>query len=79
MTSTGTRFPEKSGLTQGDDTMRHMRGITLVMVAFVVGCATKALPPVSFSVPALPIDYLTEVKRKARIEYCPAAAGLGLP
>jgi hypothetical protein len=39
-----------------------MRGITLVMVAFVVGCATKALPPVSFSVPALPIDYLTEVK-----------------
>jgi hypothetical protein len=42
--------------------MRFNQGITLVMVAFVVGCSTKALPPVSFSVPALPIDYLTEVK-----------------
>jgi hypothetical protein len=32
------------------------------MVALIVGCATKALPPVSFTVPALPIDYLAEVK-----------------
>jgi len=42
--------------------MSYKQGIILVMVAFVVGCATKALPPVSFSVPALPIDFLTEVK-----------------
>ena len=32
------------------------------MVVFIAGCATKALPPVSVSVPALQIDYLTEVK-----------------
>ena len=42
--------------------MRFKQGITLVMVAFIVGCAAKALPPVSFSVPTLQIDYLTEVK-----------------
>ena len=32
------------------------------MVALIVGCATKALPPVSFPVPAMSIDYLAEVK-----------------
>jgi hypothetical protein len=42
--------------------MRYTRGLAWVMVALVVGCATKALPPVSVTVPVQPIDYLSEVK-----------------
>ena len=42
--------------------MRHTRGITFAIVVLVVGCATKALPPVTFSVPEFKIDYLAEVK-----------------
>ncbi len=42
--------------------MRLRRGLAWVTVALVVGCATKTLPPVAITVPALQIDYLTDVK-----------------
>jgi hypothetical protein len=42
--------------------MRHAQNIIFVVVSLIAGCATKALPPVTFSVPTLPADYLTEVK-----------------
>jgi len=42
--------------------MGRMRGLAWVVVALVVGCATKALPPVAITVPAQQIDYLSDVK-----------------
>jgi hypothetical protein len=42
--------------------MSYTRGLAWVTVALVVGCATKALPPVAVTVPPLQIDYLRDVK-----------------
>ena len=42
--------------------MIFKQGLAWVAVALVAGCASKALPPVAITVPALQIDYLTDVK-----------------
>jgi hypothetical protein len=42
--------------------MRHIAAIVLAMVVLLAGCASKALAPVSFQIPARNIDYLKEVK-----------------
>jgi hypothetical protein len=42
--------------------MKHSVAIALIMVVLFVGCASKALAPVTFKIPARNIDYLNEVK-----------------